>query len=113
MTDIRRRFQLSAILGALVWPAAFLLLPESDQRTIIAVLLFGPLVIVPLGLARLVPADPGRTAGEWAAVPYVQFLAAVVLAGAFVFPDQDSEWMSVPWLGVTVWVAGLRSRWPK
>lgn len=94
------RFLTSAILGAFVWPIAFALLPASAHKTIIGVLLLGPLVVVPLGLARIVSTSR--------ILPQMQLLAATLFATSFIIPGELAAWLILPWLAFTLAVAVLR-----
>jgi YndJ-like protein len=97
-TSPRNHYLRFAVAGAAVWPAAVALLPESEHRTIIAVLLLGPLVVVPLGLVRRSP----RPVLSWC-----HFAAALLLCAAF---SVGAEWavaLAIPWVAVSLWL-GLR-----
>jgi YndJ-like protein len=109
---LRARFFQSAALGVAAWPVAFALLPHSSHRAIIGLVLLAPLVVVPLGLARIVPGQLGHRHTEWRALPWAQFIAALALCGAFTVSGGFAECLAVPWLGVTLWVTRLRVNRP-
>jgi hypothetical protein len=102
-----------AALGGFVWLAFTLAtLPGWAE----ALLLLGPLVVLPLGLALLLPrdADPGATPLRGAAG--VQLPAALPLLGAVILPAGPvAAALALPWLGFTLVlaVAGLARLWPR
>ena len=96
----------SALLGLLAW-AIGLFAVEPDWAP--ALLLFGALVVVPLGLALI------DDLGEWdrhsrlpSFLPPVQLLCAVLLLPSFaLYPGPRAGALAVPWLGFTLLVALL------
>jgi hypothetical protein len=97
----------SAAGGTLVWLiACFVVRPDWAA----CLLLFGPLVIVPLGLALLESDDEGRTihvTGRMTVLARV--LAAFLLVAAFAVsePGLLAAALTVPWLLFTFWIAWL------
>lgn len=85
--------------GGLLWIAALaLLLPELDE----ALVVFAPLVIVPLGLRHIFRLEPKLTSSAlMRAAQTMQFPAAVLLLFAFVLAEYSwAIWLAGPWLAV-------------
>ncbi len=95
----------SAALGLLAWVFG---LPIIHPDWAPAFLLFGALVVVPLGLALL--DDPGAWVGRFwllSFLPLVQLVAALVLLPSFALaPGSRAGMLALPWLGFTA-VIGL------
>ena len=101
----RKTSTLSAVLGGAAWIAAVILL---SLDLLDAILLFAPLVLVPLGLqliARGVPVTPHYRLLRWAI--WGQLPAALALAASFAFPVGSVAALcwAVPWMIVTAMVA--------
>ncbi|MFL5242011.1 MAG: YndJ family transporter [Gemmataceae bacterium] len=93
-------FRSNAAIGGLAWIATWALLrPEL----VVMILLFAPLVCVPLGLTLLVDRKEGQVSRIWSLLTLAQPFGAAWLIGAFVVP---SGWLAavltVPWLLVTL-----------
>src|SRR3954468_2459208 len=73
-----------AALGGVVWLAV---VAGSQPGWAEALLLLAPLVVVPLGLALLVPALPGPDTRPLRLVALTQFPAALLLSGVFLLPS--------------------------
>jgi hypothetical protein len=106
--SIGRHFRASAMVGFLCWLGTLRTLPDSSLWGIQALLLLAPFTIVPLGMSLLVRQLHASTrVGEWKALSWLQLPAAGCLAAGFYFPDWNVP-LSVPWLGWTCWLFGLR-----
>jgi uncharacterized protein (UPF0548 family) len=96
----------SAILGLIAWLIG-LFVAASDRAP--ALLLFGALVVVPLGLALL--DDPGAWSQRirpLGALPWVHLLCAVLLLPSFaLYPGDRAGLLAAPWLAFTGIVALL------
>jgi hypothetical protein len=102
-----------AALGALVWLTFVVaVLPGWAE----ALLLLAPLVVVPLGLALLLPPGHPPSTGWLRAAAVVQLPAALPLLGAMSRPAGPvAAVFALPWLTCTLLLAlaGLRHGWPR
>ena len=114
----------SATAGAIAW-IAILLWPAMQQAETVqsiepstgalvrALLLLGPLVVIPLGLAAAGSRDPrapddrrGRPPWSYRAIAFAQpFAAAMVVASMTMPPGARAAMWAAPWLGLTALVA--------
>ncbi len=112
-------FRNNALVGVLAWLAAWVLLrPEW----VVCILLFAPLVCVPLGLALLIDQkELGQISRIWPALAIAQPFGAAWLVGGFAAPaGMLAGLLTVPWLLVTLSVAFVvvghfdgSIRWPE
>jgi hypothetical protein len=103
--DAGKWFRINAAVGAFTWAGGGALLrPELA----VVLLLFGPLVCIPLGLALLADRLPHRDVGlrAWQALALAQPLAAFCLLAAFALPPGEAAALwTLPWLAFTGLVA--------
>jgi uncharacterized protein (UPF0548 family) len=96
----------AAALGFIAWVVGLtVLLPNWAP----ALLLFGALLVVPLGLALLDDtSELLRRFGLQSLLPWIQFLSAVMLLASFMFdPGPQAGALALPWLLFTGFVALL------
>jgi hypothetical protein len=104
MANPGKVFRNNALLGVLIWLAVWVWLrPEW----VVCILLFAPLVCVPLGLALLIDQkEPGKDSRIWSALSIAQPFGAAWLIGAFAAPaGMLAGLLTVPWLLVALTVA--------
>jgi uncharacterized protein (UPF0548 family) len=102
----RASWMRSAALGLLAWTTGLLSFPLDWAP---ALLLFGALVVVPLGLSLLDDtSELLRRFGLQSLLPWIQFLSALMLRAAFMFdPGPQAGALALPWLLFTGFVALL------
>lgn len=104
--------RLVIIIGGIVWMAACGLLRLPLEA---AILLFSPLVLVPLGLDLIsTPASATAERRLLAFASWLQLPAAAILAASFAWPQGwPAAAMALPWLGVTALLAlaGMLRLW--
>jgi uncharacterized protein (UPF0548 family) len=103
----RHRYHASAVLGLAVWVTALVFLQPEWAA---ALLLFGALVIVPLGLALLHDAEErGQVSVSRGGIVYFQIAAAACLTASFAMsaPGPIAAALSLPWLCFTLWIAAI------
>jgi hypothetical protein len=102
----------AALVGALTWVVVLAGLQPGGPE---AMLLLASLVVVPLGLGLVTPADPeSRRAWPWRAAGRLQLPAALVLVASFARPAGPlAAALTLPWLAVTGLIAldGLARLW--
>jgi hypothetical protein len=99
-----KAFRGNALLGGLAWLVVWATLrPEW----VVMILLFAPLVCIPLGLALLFDQqDPGQVSRLWAVLKLVQPIGAAGLVASFAVPaGWFAALLALPWLIVTAIVA--------
>ena len=100
----------SALVGAVVWVVALLVLRPSPLEVIWAkfLLLLAPLVLLPLGLRLARSAADDGLDRPWRAVTLAQPPAALLLGGAFLLPQGfTAAVLALPWLATTGLIALL------
>jgi uncharacterized protein (UPF0548 family) len=106
-TRSRTRWHAAAALGLVVWMTALIVLhPEWAA----GLLLFGALVVVPLGLALLADGEErGQVSLSRAGTVLFQAVAAVCLAASFFMsaPGPIAAALSLPWLCFTFWIGAI------
>jgi len=103
----RTRWLVSAALGLLVWMTALVVLQPEWAA---GLLLFGALVVVPLGLALLGDGEErGQVSVSRAGTIFFQASAAVCLAASFSMPAPGpiAAALSLPWLCFTFWIGAI------
>jgi hypothetical protein len=102
LPPIRGAWLRSALLGLSVWLLAIIFLPSDWAADL---LLFGALVIVPLGMATIDLPGLGRLLSL---LPWLQLGASLLLSGAFALtPGVVAALLAVPWLAFTMLAALL------
>lgn len=99
-------FRANALLGGLAWLAiGATLWPEW----VVMILLFAPLVCIPLGLALLIDQEEqGRVSRLWLPLTLAQPIGAVALVASFATPaGWFAALLALPWLLVTAIIAIL------
>ncbi len=102
LPPLRGAWLRSALLGFSAWMVALLFLPSDWAADL---LLFGALVIVPLGLAVVDLSGPRRALSLF---PWLQLGAALILTVAFALtPGLSAALLALPWLACTLVLASL------
>src|SRR5229473_1550801 len=99
-------FRANALLGGLAWLVAWgALRPEW----VVMILLFAPLVCIPLGLALLFdPEEQGQVSRLWRLLTMAQPIGAALLVASFtVSIGWLAALLAIPWLFVTAIIAIL------
>jgi hypothetical protein len=105
-TILVRVFRGNALVGGLAWLVVWATLrPEW----VVMILLFAPLLCIPMGLALLLDQDEPRQASRaWSLLAFTQPIGAASLVASFAVPvGWLAAFLSLPWLVVTTFIGIL------